>query len=394
MPFSGEEVHSCFQEWWFKVFLTSSGNSKRKRYSSSDQTIQRDEVLSSLKPKVNIVRSQKPLRPPTNIAGVRAAISVTPISIIPIQSLIVPAKDLDEVRLTLEPSPVTACRRKLKSIVVCTPDEQGMSNVQGSKLNYRKTIFPPPNGAENIMDIFDCDLSPTECMGENGDMNFKEKMAHVFVPPGISIFNIDAIIREVNKSGAQMIGQVILDKVFLTPFKSLHCLKGKFDSLYDFFNGREGDATPLKNKAERLIHQARNLKDLQVIYSYQITTEVRGSRRIEVDGKLNKASHQLDTENTRYNALKAKLGQVEFRREELLKELQSLDDQKKDLSCQVVASEDLLQEVEWAVIDLKGQIDTLNAIEVIDPTSKASLEKIKTNIKESFEDLNTFQWTP
>ena len=48
------------------------------------------------------------------------------------------------------------------------------------------------------------------------------------------------------------------------------------------------------------------------------------------------------------------MGQVDSRCEELLKELRSLDNQKKDLSCQVVASKDLLQEPERAIIDLKG----------------------------------------
>ena len=42
------------------------------------------------------------------------------------------------------------------------------------------------------------------------------------------------------------------------------------------------------------------------------------------------------------------------------------------------------------VIDLQGQIDTLNAIEVIDPTTKASLKKVETYMKDSPEDLKTF----
>jgi len=147
---------------------------KRKRDSSSDQNIQRDEGPSDSKPKLKIVRFQKPLRSPVletednspqiKILGVGATISVTPIPAIPIQSVAMPTKAPDEVRLSPEPSPTTACRRKLKSIVVCTPDEQGISNVQGSKLNYGNTIFLPPDGTENIMDILDCDPSPTECM--------------------------------------------------------------------------------------------------------------------------------------------------------------------------------------------------------------------------------------
>ena len=72
--------------------------------------------------------------------------------------------------------------------------------------------------------------------------------------------------------------------------------------------------------------------------------------------------------------MKAKLEQVESWREELLKELQSLYDQKKDLSCQMMASEDLLQVVEREVFDLQGQIDTLNTTDVVNPTTKASLD--------------------
>jgi len=70
------------------------------------------------------------------------------------------AKALDEVRFTLESSPVVACRQKLKSIIVCTPIKQGMSNIQGNVLTSEKAILPPPDGAENIIDIWDCDPNP------------------------------------------------------------------------------------------------------------------------------------------------------------------------------------------------------------------------------------------
>jgi len=60
----------------------------------------------------------------------------------------------------------------------------------------------------------------------------------------------------------------------------------------------------------------------------------------------------------------------------------------------MMASEDLLQVAEREVFDLQGQINTLNTAEVIKPATRASLEKAKTYVKESFEDLKTFQWTP
>jgi len=114
---------------------------------------------------------------------------------------------------------------------------------------------------------------------------------------------------------------------------------------------------------------------------------VRENRRIEIGSKLDKASNWLNIEGIRYNVMKAKLEQVESRGEELLKELQSLYDQKKDLSCQMVGSKDLLQVANQEVFDLQGQINTLNVAEVIEPTTKASLEKTKAYVKESFEDL-------
>ncbi|KAJ8426500.1 hypothetical protein Cgig2_020470 [Carnegiea gigantea] len=267
------------------------GHSKRKKDSSSNQNIQRDEGPSGSKPKLKIVHSQKPLRSPiletedntpqTRIPGVRATISFAPIPAIPIQSVAMPAKAPDEVRLTPKPSPATACRQKLKSIVVCTPDEQGISNIQESKLNYEKTICPPPDSTENIMDILNCNPSPTECMdflgndlcpndsksictlNDDDEADFTPKADAARVPPplrpsrasqDVSVFNVDAIIREVNKNRARMTVQVILDKVFRTPFERLHYLKGEFDSLYNLINERGGDATPLKDKVERLIH--------------------------------------------------------------------------------------------------------------------------------------------
>ena len=77
-----------------------------------------------------------------------------------------------------------------------------------------------------------------------------------------------------------------------------------------------------------------------------------------------------------------------------MKELQLLEDQKKNLSSQVAASKHLLQESEWEVIDSQGQIDIINSTEVMDAATKASLEKIKAYINESFEDLKNFQWDP
>ena len=149
----------------------SGGNSKRKRDSLTDQNIRRGEGASGSRPKLKNIRSQNPSRPlisaseddlPQDIPGIGAAISVPPISAIPIQSVAMTAKAPDEVRFTPESSPVVACRQKLKFIIVCTLNEQGMS--RGNMLTYEKVILPSPDSAEHIMDILDYDPSPTKCM--------------------------------------------------------------------------------------------------------------------------------------------------------------------------------------------------------------------------------------
>jgi len=56
----------------------------------------------------------------------------------------------------------------------------------------------------------------------------------------------------------------------------------------------------------------------------------------------------------------------------------------------MVANKDLLQVAEREVFGLQSQIDTLNAAEVIDLATRASLERTKTCLKESFDDLKTF----
>jgi len=129
---------------------------------------------SGSRPKLKIICSRNLSRPlistleddlpQDKIPGIGACISITLIPAIPIQIVVITTNALDEVRFTPEPLPAAACMQKLKSIIVCTSNEQGMRSIQGNVLTSEKAIFPPPDGAENIMDILDCDHSPTKCM--------------------------------------------------------------------------------------------------------------------------------------------------------------------------------------------------------------------------------------
>ncbi|KAJ8422003.1 hypothetical protein Cgig2_020467 [Carnegiea gigantea] len=428
----------AFREWWPKMFVSPpcsphANGSKRKRSDLSDTNISKDE--GKLKPKLKIIHSGRPVEPfvpviengssRVDIPGIDVGPLVMPIPAIPIQSI----APLPQDELPVE---------------VCEPSTQKVTEL-------------PPEDAENIMDILDAEPNPIECMGESDDVNFKEGLAHIPLPSGsqcfpsvgripsfgkdlfdsrsrlvssrgvcppdddevesirkvnahspvpcpqrplkvpqggISVFDADAFIKEVDKNAARVLGKAILDKVCRTPFDRLPSLRGDFDSLYATILQRGVDVTPLESRVEGLIRQACDFKDLQQSYSGRISAEEHNNCRMEVQGKLDEASRQVNTEGTHYEAKAAELKHVESRRQELLKELQLLEDQQKELSSQVAASEHLLQEAEREVIDLQGQIEVLNATEVMDAATKASLEKAEAYIKESFEDLKNFQWDP
>ncbi|KAJ8422680.1 hypothetical protein Cgig2_000898 [Carnegiea gigantea] len=278
------------------------------------------------------------------------------------------------------------------------------------ELSTKKVINLFPEDAQNIIDIFHDEPNPAECIGESGNVNFKKELVHIPLPPGsyglsldglkggcfsndndyppkhplrapqggISIFSADAIIKEV-------FDKAILDKVSRIPFNGLSSLKGDFDSLYATILQRGVDVTLLESKVEGLIKQACDFKDMQYSYSSRTSAEEQDSHCME-------ASHQLNTEGAHYEVKATKLKQVESTREELLKELQLLEDQKGDLSSQVAASEHLLSEIEQEIIDLQGQINKINATKMMDATTKASLEKIKAFIKESFQDFKNLQY--
>ncbi|KAJ8438102.1 LOW QUALITY PROTEIN: hypothetical protein Cgig2_015359 [Carnegiea gigantea] len=144
----------------------------------------------------------------------------------------------------------------------------------------------------------------------------------------------------VDKNDTRVFGKAILDKVSHTPFDGLPSLKGDFYSLYAIILQRGVNITHLESKS----------------HSRQTSAEEHDSYRMEVQGKLNETSHWLNTEGSHYEAKMAELKSKER------------------------AS--------------TSKIDILNAIEVIDVATKASLEKVEAYIKESFEDLKNFQWNP
>ncbi|KAJ8425240.1 hypothetical protein Cgig2_014339 [Carnegiea gigantea] len=310
----------AFHEWRSKMFISSTcsphaSDSMRKRSDLSDTNISKDEGKFVSKPKLKIVHSGKPLEPfvlpmddgssRVKIPGIDVVVLATPILVIPIQSIV---------------SLPQTCRHKSNRLINLTANGHDELPVKVCEPSTKKVIELPPEGAENIMDILDVEPNPTECMG-------------------VCSLDDDEVesIRRVNAP---------------SPVPHPQC--------------------PLRSPQEEIsVLNADTVikEDLQQSYSNRTSTEEHDSCHIEVQGKLDEASRQLNTEGTHYEAKTAELKHV-------------------------AASEHLLQEAEREVINLQDQIDIFNANEVMDVATKASLEKVDAYIKEPFEDLKNFQWDP
>ena len=131
---------------------------------------------------------------------------------------------------------------------------------------------------------------------------------------GISVFNAEAVIKEVDRNAARVFGKAVLDKVCRTPFDGLPSLKGDFDSLYATILQRGVVVAPLESKVEGLIKQACDFKDLQQSYSGRTSAEEHDTCRMEVQGKLDETSRRLNIEGTHYEAKMAELKHVDSRR--------------------------------------------------------------------------------
>ncbi|KAJ8431796.1 LOW QUALITY PROTEIN: hypothetical protein Cgig2_027964 [Carnegiea gigantea] len=270
-------------EWWYKMFISltcspHANDSKRKQSDLFHMNISKDKGKLGSKPKLTIVRSEKPLEPfvplmedgsyNVKILGIDVAIPAMPIPSIPIQSIML-----------------------LPQVIELLSE-----------------------GAENIMDILDAEPNPTECMGESDDVSFKEELAHIPLPSGSQYFpligRIPSFGKDLFNNGLTLNGS----KGVCSPNKDE--VESILAILTAFMPPPFIDITPLDSKFEGLTNQACDFKDLQQSYF----------------DKLDEASHQLTTKGAHYEVKAAELKHVESRHEKLLKEHQLLEDQMKYLN--------------------------------------------------------------
>ncbi|KAJ8428653.1 hypothetical protein Cgig2_020377 [Carnegiea gigantea] len=316
------------------------------------------------------------------ILGIDVAIPVRHIPTILIQSIAPATNLIKEVKKHFDRSPTEIRRQKLKSIINRNVNRQDKSPTKIYKPSLKKITESPLEVAKNIINVLDVNPNPTECMVIPFFLNFR----HTFYPNvrtqrcklqggigtrsfairksnGICCPNNDEVEYAHRSNAPSLVSHP------QCPFRAPQ--EGIYVFNVDVAIKRGVDGTPLENYIEGLIKQACDLKDLHESKCGRLIAKEQGTYRIKVQGELDKASQLLNVEGAHYEAIAAKLKQMESRCEELLKELQLLEDQKKDRSTQ-------------------GQIEIINVTKVMDVAIKGTLEKAKAYILESFEDLKNF----
>ncbi|KAJ8422335.1 hypothetical protein Cgig2_015890 [Carnegiea gigantea] len=324
-----------------------TSDSKKKRSDLFDTNTSKDECELGSKPKLKVVRSGKPLEPSVPPMGDGSSYVKIPGIDVVIPAMSIPAIPIQSIAPLLQGESDDVNFKEELAHVPLPSGSQCFSSI-GRIPSFGNNLF---DGTLRLVD------SPGVCSLDDDEV---ESIRRVNAPllvshpqrslrapqGGIFVFNVEAVIKEVDKA--------ILDKVCCTPFDGLPSLKGNFDSLYATILQRGVHVTPLESKVEGLIKQVCDFKDLQQSYSGRTAAKEHDTCRMEVQGKLDEASRWLNTKGAHYEAKMVELKHVESRRQELLKELQLLEEQQKDLHSQAAASKHLLQEAERKVIDLQG----------------------------------------
>ncbi|KAJ8426600.1 hypothetical protein Cgig2_013177 [Carnegiea gigantea] len=291
------------------VKFSGIGRAKSKRSDLLDTNTSKDEGKLRSKPKLKIVRSGKPLEPfvpwmedgssHVKIPRIDVVIPATPILAIPIQSDELPIEvcELSTEKATKLPPEGESDDMDFKEELAHVPLPSGSQYFPliGRIPSFSKALFDSRLRLVNSRGVCSLKDDEAESIGRvNAPSLVRCPQCPLRAPQRrISIFNVDAVLKEVDKNAARVFGKAILDKVSHTPFDGLPSLKGDFNSLYATILQKGVDVTPLESK---------------------------------VQGKLDEASHRLNTEGVHYEANTAELKQVELRRKELLKELQPLED--------------------------------------------------------------------
>ncbi|KAJ8433467.1 hypothetical protein Cgig2_026630 [Carnegiea gigantea] len=238
MQFTPEKYH----------FLHAS-DSKGNQSDLSDTNVSKDEDKLGSNPKLKIVSFGKPLEPfvlliedgssHVRIPGIDVAILATPILVIPIQS-IAPSKkkgESDDVNFKEELAHVPLSFGSHLSIERKPSFDKDLFD-SGSRLDGSKS---------QVRSYNQCSFTGTLSVA-----SLESSVRR------ISIFNIDAVMTEVDKNLARVFGKAILDKAMLTTFMpssikevpaSFHYrvrLKGTLSKHIDIINANEVMDTTIK----------------------------------------------------------------------------------------------------------------------------------------------------
>ncbi|KAJ8430393.1 hypothetical protein Cgig2_000225 [Carnegiea gigantea] len=318
------------------TYSLHASDSKRKQSDLSDTNISKDEGKLGSKPKLKIVRSGKPLEP----------------FVLPMEdsSSCVKISEVDVV-IPATPIPVTPIQ----------------------------SIMPLP---QDELPVRVCE--PSIKKGESDDVNFKEGPVHVPLPSRSQCFPSIRLIPSFGKDLFDSRLRLVDSQGVCSPddddVESIRKINASSPVPHPQRPWRAPQGAISTFKADAVIKEVD--KNTARVFGKAILDKVC---RTPFDG--------LPSLKSDFDSLYATIIQRGVDVTPLKNKVKGSIKQTY-LSSHVAASEHLLQEAEREVIDLQGQIDILNATEVMDASTKASLDKAEAYINESFEDLKNFQWDP
>ncbi|KAJ8431296.1 hypothetical protein Cgig2_018368 [Carnegiea gigantea] len=242
-----------------------SSDSKRKGSNLSDGNIPKDKGIHSSRPKLKILLEA--FIPPTEddsshvkIPRIGFAVTATPILAIPIQSIAQLPWVTNEIKEHFKSSPAEIRREKLKSMINRTIHGQDKLPLKVSEPSTKKVIqlpleMPRISWISSMLNLTLLKRKRRcELQGEIGTRSsaIRELVSRPLRVPqrGVSVFNVDAVIKEVDENAAS-----VFDRAYSTRY---------FDRLYAIIFQTGVDAPPLQNKIEGLIKLVAKLKQVEL----------------------------------------------------------------------------------------------------------------------------------
>ncbi|KAL2921539.1 Autophagy protein 16, partial [Bienertia sinuspersici] len=250
--------------------------------------------------------------------------------------------------------------RLTRGASTCSPKEPAMESTKGDRSRSPSQSFKDGKPSKDkdrtvLQDIFDgtdsCGetLSDEEQKGLQGDASIVDELR--------AIHNVCFMVNSIR------------DRLLAMPLCDIHGLDNEFKELFDYINAMNIDVLGLQE------HELKaQLSSLESLLSNVAYSQKKDEEQIQLQ--------------------RARMDEIQQRRDELRKELLQLDEEESKLSSLLASSEDSLQKHVTVVKDLTDSHTSLERDITIAEEVAAKLEEANKGLKDDHDSLKSFKWEP